>query len=115
MVETEVAHIQWYQPPSQAMIDCWRATRSTSLLSRLSKAALTAALPGAWPNGRVKGLRARGGFEVDIQWRAGKLASSTIRSIRGTQCQVRYGDKIVPVRIITGRSARLNGELQRIS
>ena len=85
------------------------------LQSHAGELHLLPALPGAWPNGRVKGLRARGGFEVDIQWRAGKLASSTIRSVRGTECQVRYGDKIVPVRIITGRSARLNGELQRIS
>jgi alpha-L-fucosidase 2 len=76
---------------------------------------LLPALPRAWPSGTVKGLRARGGFEVDIQWRAGKLAAATIRSVNGTDCQVRYGDSVVPLRISRGRAARLNGTLQRIS
>ncbi|HEX3084358.1 MAG TPA: glycoside hydrolase family 95 protein, partial [Pyrinomonadaceae bacterium] len=76
---------------------------------------LLPALPKAWPSGTVKGLRARGGFEVDIQWRAGKLSAATIRSVNGTDCQVRYGDTVVPLRISPGRAARLNGTLQRIS
>jgi alpha-L-fucosidase 2 len=73
---------------------------------------LLPALPKAWPSGTVKGLRARGGFEVDIQWRAGKLAAATIHSVNGTDCQVRYGDKVVPLRISPGRAVRLNGHLQ---
>jgi alpha-L-fucosidase 2 len=72
---------------------------------------LLPALPKAWPSGTVKGVRARGGFEVDIQWRAGKLTAATIRSVKGTDCQVRYGDTVVPLRISPGRAARLNGTL----
>jgi alpha-L-fucosidase 2 len=49
---------------------------------------LLPALPAAWPNGSVRGLRVRGGFVVDITWQEGKLTEATICSLRGNVCRI---------------------------
>ncbi len=51
---------------------------------------LLPALPSAWSGGEVKGLCARGGFEVDMKWAGGKLVNSRIISHHGGKCTVSY-------------------------
>ena len=50
---------------------------------------LLPALPDAWAEGHVEGLRARGGYEVDMAWADGKLAEATVRSTIGGTLRLR--------------------------
>ena len=52
------------------------------------------ALPKAWPSGKVRGLRARGGFDVDLNWTDGRLNHATLTSHAGKTCRLR-GDFVV--------------------
>ncbi len=82
------------------------------LQSHTDEIVLLPALPSAWPAGAVKGLCARGGFEVDIQWQAGKLVSASIRSRRGTHGVVRYRDRTVKLDIQPGEIVEFDAELR---
>ncbi|HYO09677.1 MAG TPA: glycoside hydrolase family 95 protein [Tepidisphaeraceae bacterium] len=73
---------------------------------------LLPALPKAWPAGSVTGLRARGGFEVDLAWSDGKLATATVRSAAGTSCNLRYGEHERQVELAQGKSISVGPELK---
>ena len=68
------------------------------------------ALPGAWPNGSIRGLCARGGYVVDIAWRNGELLSASISSKRGGSTPVRYRDTVIAIRLKPGEAIRLRRE-----
>ena len=71
---------------------------------------LLPALPKAWPTGSVEGLRAKGGFEVDIAWKDGRLTSATLRSLLGTPCRVRYGENVQNVSIAANETYVMDGK-----
>nr|WP_262904644.1 glycoside hydrolase N-terminal domain-containing protein [Hymenobacter lucidus] len=73
---------------------------------------LLPALPKAWPSGEVRGLRARGGFVVNLRWRNGELEQVEIASEAGRPCEVRYADKKVSLATKAGKTYQLNRQLQ---
>lgn len=80
---------------------------------------LLPALPKLWPTGQVRGLRARGGFEVDITWNSGELVSARIRSINGTpfdiaqdrRTRIRYRERTLNLTLVKGEQRELTSEI----
>ncbi|MFG1736026.1 hypothetical protein PAEVO_63970 [Paenibacillus sp. GM2FR] len=60
------------------------------LQSHLGAIQLLPALPKAWAEGSVRGLKARGGFIVDMEWREGLLTSASVTSTHGRTCRISY-------------------------
>jgi alpha-L-fucosidase 2 len=73
---------------------------------------LLPALPSAWPTGSVRGLRARGGFEVDLAWQNGKLTNARVQSVLGQPCKVRLGETEIALATKKGKTYELNGQLE---
>jgi alpha-L-fucosidase 2 len=80
------------------------------LQSHAGELELLPALPKTWPTGCVKGLCARGGFEVDLVWREGALVSTSIRSRLGGECALRYAGKTHNMLLKKGETASWDGK-----
>ncbi len=65
---------------------------------------LLPALPDAWKEGSVEGLRARGNFLVNLTWRGGKLVQATVVSQSGEPCKVHYNGKTLNFNTQRGKS-----------
>jgi len=65
---------------------------------------LLPALPGAWNTGKVSGLMARGGFQVDMEWKEGVLTGLNVKSKLGNPLELRYGEKQFSFQTSAGQS-----------
>ncbi|MFC6101397.1 glycoside hydrolase family 95 protein [Olivibacter domesticus] len=72
---------------------------------------LLPALPNKWKEGSIKGLVARGGFVVNIEWENGKLTAGSITSKKGGKCKVKYGDKIISLSILPDQTLTITEKL----
>ena len=77
------------------------------LQSHAGEIELLPAIPKAWATGHVEGLRARGGFEVDLKWQDGQLVEATIQSLLGKPCTIRSGDSTMELNLKAGASKTL--------
>ena len=68
---------------------------------------LLPALPSEWQNGSVKGLKARGGFIVDLEWKSGKLIAAKISSPIGGTCSINYNGIISELGLKAGEEREL--------
>ena len=83
------------------------------LQSQTGELELLPALPSAWPTGHISGLRARGGYEVSLQWQAGKLLAATVKNISGDGAgQVRYGGQVAAFHLRLGEAKTFGAQLQ---
>ncbi|HEX8601154.1 MAG TPA: glycoside hydrolase family 95 protein [Pseudoduganella sp.] len=76
---------------------------------------LLPALPAAWGSGAVSGLRARGGYEVDMTWRDGQLTSATVKARPGNgtgTVRLRAGAKTVILKLQQGEARELGAQLR---
>jgi len=68
---------------------------------------LLPALPDAWANGSVRGVRARGGFEVDMEWKAKKIVKLKITSKAGQPLKLKFNGQLEEIKLSKGESFEL--------
>lgn len=81
------------------------------LHSHLGELTLLPALPGAWKNGRIRGLKARGGYEVDLEWRAGVLVYARITVKCDGMLRLSYAQAL-KLLLADGSAQALNGAFE---
>ncbi|QJE96348.1 glycosyl hydrolase family 95 catalytic domain-containing protein [Luteolibacter luteus] len=82
------------------------------LQSHAGEVAILPTLPKGWPNGSFKGLRARGGFEVDAEWKNGTLSTTSVKSALGKELVLRLPGNPAKIKLTRddGKSAELTAK-----
>lgn len=96
---------------TDANYGCTSAIAEMLLQSHAGCVHILPALPVSLPDGIIKGLRARGAFEVDMEWNSGKLNSVTIKSLSGEPCKLKYGDSEIEFDTEVGESYQFDSGL----
>ena len=80
--------------------------------SSLQEIELLPALPKSWPNGKITGIRARGGVTLDIEWRDGTLQCVALCSNNTRKVKLNCGPDLAEVELAEGETVVLNGALK---
>ena len=83
------------------------------LQSHKDKIELLPALPSLWPSGNLKGVKARGGFELDISWGNHKLTKVKVLSRTGNPLVLNYGDKTIQIATTKAMTYQFDGQLNQ--
>jgi alpha-L-fucosidase 2 len=75
---------------------------------------LLPALPPQWPDGSVRGLRTRGGFEVDLEWRGGVPVRVAVKGSPDVPLKLRFAETIIPVELSDGVRVYPEAELRKV-
>ncbi len=112
VVAEKTADNLWMQhPPFQIDANFGFAAASNEMLvqSHMEFIHLLPALPKIWSKGHVKGMRVRGGFEIDMQWDQGSLVNAAIRNVSGVEakCELRHSNGTITLTLPAGGTRTL--------
>jgi alpha-L-fucosidase 2 len=85
-----------------------------SFAGRVYYIKLLPALPSDWESGSVTGLRARGGFTLDIEWRFHMLSGVTLKSTGGIVADIGFQNRMARITVPKNGSVKLNGNLEMV-
>lgn len=85
------------------------------LQSHAGEISLLPALPNAWVNGAVKGIKARGGIEVDMEWRQGELCKVVLKPKISGVYTIRYEEETAQISLKTGDNMVLDRNLKPVN
>ena len=89
-------YLEWRVSIKEIRVSASAGIAEMLLQSHLGEIHLLPALPDIWKEGKIKGLKARGNFEVTIEWKGHRLTKANITSLAGGICSIRT---TIPVRI----------------